>query len=176
MPALRACRDSLVIRTIGAMTMHSKTLLGTAFAAALIAFGGGAQAQYTAIVSTAPPPPRHEVAPSAREGHVWAPGHYEYRGNEYVWIEGHWMRDRSGYEYREPRWVQRADGSWYLVGGNWERRMAEREARREARQYARNHPEGDFDRDGIANRYDRDIDGDGVPNRRDAAPYNPRRS
>ena len=152
--------------------MHSKTLLGAAFAAALMGLATTAQAQYTAIVQVAPPAPRAEVVPSARPGWVWAPGHYEWRGNEYTWVEGHWMRDRAGYEYREPRWVQRADGSWQLVGGNWEQRMAQREARREARM----HPEADFDRDGIANMHDRDIDGDGIRNRRDRFPYNPRRS
>ena len=152
--------------------MRNKTLLGAALAAALMGFGAAAQAQYTAIVSVAPPAPRHEVIPAPRAGWVWAPGHYEWRGGEYAWVEGHWMRERVGYEYREPRWVQRGDGSWVLVGNNWERRMAEREARREAR----NNPYGDYDGDGIANRYDRDIDGDGVPNRRDAFPYNPRRS
>ena len=151
--------------------MHKKTLIGAAFAAALMGFGAAAQAQYTAIVSVAPPAPRHEVVPAPREGWVWAPGHYEYRGNEYRWVEGSWMRDRSGYEYREPRWVQRGDGSWVLVGNNWERRM-EREARREARMA----PDADFDRDGIANRHDRDIDGDGIRNGRDRSPYNPRRS
>jgi len=152
--------------------MQNKPLIAAAFAAALMGFGAAAQAQYNAVVSTAPPPARHEASPAARPGWVWAPGHYEWRGGEYAWIEGSWMRDREGFEYREPRWVQRADGSWYLVGNNWERRQAQREAR----EYARNHPEGDFDHDGIANRYDRDIDGDGVPNRRDAYPYNPRRS
>ena len=35
-------------------------------------------------------------------------------------------------------------------------------------------PNGDLDRDGIRNRYDRDIDGDGVRNNRDRAPANPR--
>jgi hypothetical protein len=35
-------------------------------------------------------------------------------------------------------------------------------------------PNGDLDRDGIRNQYDRDIDGDGVRNRRDRAPANPR--
>jgi hypothetical protein len=154
------------------MTMKNKPLLAAAFAAALMGFGAAAQAQYTAIVSTAPPAPRHEVVPAARPGWVWAPGHYEWRGGEYAWIEGSWMRERAGYEYREPHWVQRGDGSWYLVGNNWERRAAERQARREERM----NPNGDVDRDGIANRYDRDIDGDGVPNRRDAFPYNPRRS
>lgn len=152
--------------------MQRKPLLAAAFAAALMGFGAAAQAQYTAIVSTAPPPPRHEVMPAPRSGMVWAPGHYEWRGSEYVWVEGRWMRDRDGYEYREPRWVQRADGSWILVGNNWEERRAERQARREARM----HPDADFDGDGIANRYDRDIDGDGVRNRRDQFPYNPRRS
>ena len=152
--------------------MHSKTLLAAAFAASLTALGTAAQAQYSAIVSTAPPPPRHEVVPAPRTGWVWAPGHWQVRGDDYTWVEGHWVRDRQGYEYREPRWVQRADGSWMLVGNNWERRQAEREARREARM----HPDADFDRDGIANRHDRDADGDGVRNGRDRYPYDTRRS
>src|SRR6187401_1888976 len=151
--------------------MRNKALLGAALAAALMGFGA-AQAQYTAIVQVAPPAPRHEVVPAPRAGWVWAPGHYEWRGGEYAWIDGQWMRDRSGYEYREARWVQRGDGSWVLVGNNWERRQAEREARREERMS----PGGDFDRDGIANRYDRDIDGDGIRNNRDHYPYNSRRS
>jgi hypothetical protein len=36
-------------------------------------------------------------------------------------------------------------------------------------------PYGDFDRDGIANQYDRDRDGDGVRNRYDRFPQNPYR-
>jgi hypothetical protein len=35
--------------------------------------------------------------------------------------------------------------------------------------------QGDRDRDGIPNRYDRDRDGDGVRNRNDARPNNPNR-
>jgi hypothetical protein len=151
--------------------MRNKILLGATLATALMGFGA-AQAQYTAIVSVAPPAPRHEAVPAPRTGWIWAPGHYEWRGNEYSWVEGHWMRERVGYEYREPRWVQRSDGSWTLVGNSWEQRQVERQDRREARM----HPDADFDRDGIANRNDRDIDGDGVPNRRDQFPYNPRRS
>lgn len=155
--------------------MRNKTLLGAALAAAFMSFGA-AHAQYNAIVSVAPPAPRHEAVPGAREGWVWAPGHYEWRRGEYVWVEGQWLRDRPGYEYREARWVQRGDGSWILVGNNWEQRMAEREERREARREARMHPDADFDRDGIANRHDRDIDGDGVRNGRDRSPYNRNRS
>jgi hypothetical protein len=135
--------------------MRNKTLLVAACAAALMGFGAAAQAQYSAIVSVAPPAPRHEAMPAPRAGMVWAPGHYEWRGGEYAWVEGQWLRDRSGYEYREPRWVQRGDGSWVLVGNNWERRM-ERRAERQAR--------------------GRDFDGDGVPDRLDRFPRNPRRS
>lgn len=152
--------------------MRSKTLLGAAIAAALMGLGASAQAQYNAVVSSAPPAPRHEAVPAPRTGWIWAPGHYERRAGEYAWVEGHWMRERAGYEYREPHWVQRGDGSWVLVGNNWERRAEERMARREARMA----PEADFDRDGIANQYDRDIDGDGVPNRLDRFPYDPNRS
>jgi hypothetical protein len=151
--------------------MH-KPLLGAVLAATLMGFGAAAQAQYSAIVSVAPPAPRYEVVPAPREGWVWAPGHWQWRGDEYAWVEGHWMRERVGYEYREPRWVQRGNGEWVLVGDNWEQRMAERQARR----YERNHPLGDRDGDGIANQDDRDIDGDGVRNRRDRFPYNPRRA
>ena len=152
--------------------MRNKTTLAAVLAASLMGLGAAAHAQYTAIVSVAPPAPRYEVVPAQRPGHVWAPGHYEYRGNNYVWVEGHWLRDRDGYEYREPRWVQRGNGEWMLVGGDWERRQMEREARRAERM----DPNGDIDRDGIANQYDRDRDGDGVPNRRDRFPDNPRRS
>jgi hypothetical protein len=134
--------------------MRNKTLLAASMAAALMGFGAAAQAQYNAIVSVAPPPPRHEVMPGPREGWVWAPGHYEWRGGEYAWMEGHWMRERVGYEYREPRWVQRGNGEWVLVGGNWEHR---------------------FDRERHA-RGGRDFDGDGVPDRFDRFPRNPNRS
>lgn len=152
--------------------MSHKPLLGAVLAATLMGFGAAANAQYSAVVSVAPPAARYEAVPAPRDGWVWAPGHYEYRGRDYVWVEGHWMRERPGYEYREPRWVQRGNGEWVLVGNSWE----EREIRREARRMERNDPNGDIDRDGIANQYDRDRDGDGIRNNRDRHPDNPRRS
>lgn len=134
--------------------MQSKKILGAVLAASLMGFGAAAQAQFSAIVSIAPPAPLVEVVPAPRAGYVWAPGHYEWCGDQYVWVQGHWLTARSGFEYREPRWVQRANGDWLLVGNTWERRG----------------PEGDRDRDGIANRDDRDRDGDGIPNWRDDRP------
>lgn len=163
--------------------MKNNTVLGV-IAASLLGMGAAAHAQYTAVVSVAPPAPRYEVVPAPRAGHVWAPGHWEYRGNQYVWVQGQWLAARNGHDYREARWVQRANGEWVRVGGNWERRGPNGDRDRDgiANRYdnhdnrARMSPNGDMDRDGIANRNDRDRDGDGVPNHRDGAPNNPRRS
>lgn len=149
--------------------MFKKTLLGAVLAAASLGalVPVAATAQTYTIVRVAPPAPMQEVAPAARRGHVWAPGYYDYRGNQYVWVQGHWLRDRPGHEWRDARWIER-NGEWRRVGGDWERRG----------------PNGDRDGDGIANRYDRghalrpngDRDGDGVRNKNDRFPYNPRRS
>lgn len=172
--------------------MSKKTLLGAFLAAASLAgaLPTTANAQYTAVVRVAPPAPLHEVVPAPRPGQVWAPGHHEWRGNQYVWVRGHWIADRRGYEYREPRWVQRGNGQWHMVGGNWERRgpYGDRDRDGIANRYDRHEhgrgdrharrfgPFGDLDRDGIINRDDRDRDGDGVRNRRDRYPNDFRRS
>jgi hypothetical protein len=168
--------------------MFKKTLLGVIVAAGSLVslLPTLANAQYSAVISVAPPAPMHEAVPPPRRGYVWAPGHYEWRNSRYVWIAGHWLQARSGHEYREPRWVQRGNGEWYLVGGNWERRgpygdrdrdgIANRYDNDDDRRGRRFGPYGDLDRDGIRNRNDRDRDGDGVRNRRDRFPDNPRRS
>ncbi len=134
--------------------MFKKTFFAAlATAASLTALAPAhAQSQIT-IIREAPPAPMQEAAPPARPGYVWAPGHHEWRGNQYVWVQGQWLQERPGYAYQGHRWVQR-NGQWQLVGGNWERRG----------------PNGDRDRDGVANRYDRDRDGDGIPNRMDNRP------
>lgn len=162
--------------------MHRKTVLGAVLAASLLGLGTAAQAQQL-VVEIAPPAPRYEVMPDPRPGYVWDAGHYEWRGNQYVWVPGRWIAARSGYDWQERRWVQRGNGEWVLVGGTWEERRAMREERhamreeRRVERYARRFgPNGDYDRDGIANQYDRDIDGDGIRNRRDAFPYDHRRS
>jgi hypothetical protein len=116
-------------------------------------------AQYT-IVRVAPPAPIEEVVPAARRGFVWAPGHYDYRGNQYSWVRGRWLRERPGHEWREARWVER-DGRWHRVGGDWVRRHDER---------VMGFGHGD---ERVTHRKPwgaRDKDGDGVRNRADRAP------
>ncbi len=119
------------------------------------------------IVQPAPPPPLYEATPAPRAGYSWAPGFFEWRGDRYVWSPGRWIEHREGWAWQQPRWQQRSDGSWFLVGGQW--------VRTDNLAYGRG-PDGDRDRDGVVNRYDRDRDGDGVANRYDAYPNNPNRN
>jgi hypothetical protein len=157
MGAARPQSHSRLIASSKEFDMFKKTFLSAAIAAgALMGLAPAANAQYNAIVAVGPPPTVHEVVPEYRPGHVWAPGHHEWRGNQYVWVPGHWMQERAGYVYREPRWIQRSNGEWAMIGGQWERRA-----------------HGDRDHDGIANRYDRDRDGDGIPNAYDSRPNRP---
>ena len=106
-------------------------------AAALLSIGGfvlptAAQAQPVINVQIGPPPPpRFERVPPPRRGYVWAPGHWEARGQRHVWTRGTWIKARPGYAYHAPEWRQR-NGRWEYRAGRWDR-----------------------DRDGVPNRFDR---------------------
>ena len=160
--------------------MKRKFALAATAAAALIGLGSTASYAAPAIVAEfAPPAIVHESIPAPREGFVWAPGHYEFRGGNYVWTPGYWMRERPGFEWEEAHWVRRADGTWRLVAGHWvetDDYAYNREF--DDRRYRSRHfgPNGDLDRDGILNKDDRDRDGDGVANWNDDYPNNPNRS
>lgn len=170
--------------------MIRKTVLAAALgSAALLGLGTGAQAvpavvattpSQVTIVQAAPPAPIYESVPAAREGFVWAPGHYEWRDGRYVWTAGRWIESRPGWEWQDARWVQHQDGSWHLVGGQWvrsDRYSYDDDDRHERRQARRLYgPNGDLDGDGVRNAEDRDRDGDGVANRFDDFPSDPRRS
>lgn len=176
----------------------NRTMATLLTAAGLMGLGTAAQAVPAVVaqsdgivIQVAPPAPRYEVRPADREGYVWVPGHYDWRDGRYVWLSGQWMADRPGFEWREARWVQRSDGSWHLINGGWIRDRADRGDRDRYAYYdndddrgwndrrwnsRRFGPDGDMDRDGVANRDDRDRDGDGVLNRFDEFPNNPNRS
>jgi hypothetical protein len=99
--------------------MMKKILIAALVAASL---GSVAAPALSAIivVRQAPPAPRVEAPPQARRGHVWIPGHWDWRSNRYVWVRGKYMRDRKGYMYDAPSWEER-DGRWHRTGGNWRR-------------------------------------------------------
>jgi hypothetical protein len=108
--------------------------------------------QPAVVVQAAPPAPIYENVPAPREGYIWAPGHYDWRGGRYTWIQGGWIESRPGYAWQAAHWEQRSDGSWVLVQGNWV----------QTQNLAAREPWGDRD-------------GDGVINRDDRAPRNPNR-
>ena len=37
--------------------------------------------------------PANEVAPAAREGYIWSPGHWEARGDAQSFVAAHWVKD-----------------------------------------------------------------------------------
>ena len=79
-----------------------------------------AQAAPLIDIEIAPPAPRVVEAPPPREGYVWAPGYWAYRGHEHVWIDGHWLRERHGYHWVADRWVTH-EGRYRYEAGHWER-------------------------------------------------------
>jgi WXXGXW repeat (2 copies) len=119
--------------------MMKKTILAVIFAASLGSVATLASAAI--IVQSAPPPPRVEVVPEHRPGHVWNEGHWGWKNRHHQWVKGTWIRERSGYHYNQPAWVER-NGRWQFTNGNWRR--------------------GDRDGDGVPNRMDRAPDN---PNR-----------
>ena len=112
--------------------MIRKILLAAMIAASLGTIATEATAAI--VVQVAPPPPREEAIPSPRRGHVWAPGHWEWRKHRHQWVRGTWIRERRGYHYTAPAWMER-DGRWHMERGSWRR--------------------GDRDGDGVSNRQDR---------------------
>ncbi len=99
--------------------MLKKILIGALLAGSLGSVTTPAVSEII-IVREAPPAPRVERMPNARRGHVWVPGHWDWRGKRYVWIKGKYVRDRRGYTYDAPSWEER-DGRWYRTGGAWRR-------------------------------------------------------
>lgn len=101
---------------------------------------------------------------------VQSPGGYVQPAPVYVQPQPVYVHPRA-YVAPEPIYVRPVprpyDQQWGYQGQHRDHYGHGRHARRFG-------PYGDYDRDGIANQYDRDIDGDGVRNRRDHAPYDPR--
>jgi hypothetical protein len=74
----------------------------------------------TIYVQVGPPEMRVEAVPAPRHGYVWAPGYWNYRGNQHVWAKGTWVRERPGYAYHSPKWVEH-DGRWSQERAHWAR-------------------------------------------------------
>ena len=142
-----------------------KMILTTLVASAILASAASKPvlADTDVYLNFGPPAVRYESVPAPRTGYVWAPGYWNYNGHRHVWVAGHYVRARPGYVYYAPTWAH-DNGRWHLQRERW---TPER--------IATYHPNGDRDRDGVPNKYDKDRDNDGVPNYRDAAPDNPYR-
>jgi hypothetical protein len=79
-----------------------------------------AQVNVNITIGEAPPPLRFESVPAPRNGYLWAPGYWNWNGNQHVWSSGHWERVRQDYDYVRPEWRQE-NGQWRLQQGGWKR-------------------------------------------------------
>ena len=86
-----------------------KRVFAIALAAAAIV-AGPAFAQVNVFIGTPPPPPRVEVVPAPRAGHVWANGHWIEARRGQHWVPDHWVK------YRDSN----RDG-WRHDAGHWDR-------------------------------------------------------
>ena len=115
-----------------------------------------AQVNFNLVIGNAPPPPRHEVIPRPRAGHIWVPGYWNWDGRGHDWRGGHWERAREGQVYRRPQWVE-ADNGWRLQEGGWRRAQGERYQRREREERHERHNRDDYRRDDHGKHRDRGI-------------------
>jgi WXXGXW repeat (2 copies) len=100
-----------------------KRVFAIALAAAAIV-AGPAFAQVNVFIGTPPPPPRVEVVPAPRAGHVWAPGFWRWDNGRHVWANGHWIEARRGQHWVPDHWVKYRDSNrdgWRHDAGHWDR-------------------------------------------------------
>ena len=73
------------------------------------------------VVMQAPPAAQQEVpSPRPSSTHVWVPGYWTWRNNQYQWMAGHWEAPpRSGAVWVPPRW-QPEGSSWRFYEGYWD--------------------------------------------------------
>ena len=102
------------------MTMFTRTVVSASAAVLALSLLGAAPVSAQIYVQIAPPAQRYEAVPAPRRGQVWAPGHWEWRSNQYAWMRGQWVRERPGYMYNQPQWIARGD-RWEYRRGGWDR-------------------------------------------------------
>lgn len=130
--------------------ISAKSLAAIALTLGAFAAASSAHARSDVYFSVGVQVPGIYVQP--RPIYMPAPDHYRRHDGQ------HWQR-RSPYGDRD------GIANVYDSGGP-------RNQWRQSRLYG---PYGDFDRDGVRNKWDRDVDGDGIPNRYDRVPHNPNR-
>jgi len=100
--------------------MHTtaKALMITLYFSAAT-LGGSIATAGTEQADVAPPPARDERAPAPRDGYVWIPGYWDWRGHDYSWVSGRFVFEHRGAHWVADRWDQVAS-HWERVAGHWE--------------------------------------------------------
>jgi hypothetical protein len=113
--------ERLIKKEYGMKGSRKALLLGFMMAAGAVAAPTIASAGVILDINVAPPPVQVEtVPPPPAVGMIWAPGFWEWRGNQHVWVGGHYMHGRPGYHWVGDRWSQHG-ANWHHEVGHWAR-------------------------------------------------------
>lgn len=67
----------------------------------------------------APPPMEEIIVPAPGEGHVWIPGHWDRKKDEWVWHKGAWVHQPRASAYWLPSHWEERGGQWRWKNGGW---------------------------------------------------------
>jgi hypothetical protein len=79
-----------------------------------------AMAQISININLAPPQPQYEAVPVLAPSQVWAPGYWAWNGERHVWVRGRPIASREGHRWAPDHWEQRGNG-YYRQPGYWVR-------------------------------------------------------
>jgi hypothetical protein len=111
---------NLILPTPKETGMNSRSAFLSICLAATFSGASVSLAESQITSDSAPPPPRVEIAPPARDGYAWSPGHWEWSGRSYYWVTGTWVVQRRGAHYVGSQWEQQGT-QWHFIQGHWER-------------------------------------------------------
>ena len=70
------------------------------------------------ITSDVAPPPARVERFEPRDGYIWAPGYWEWKGTAYHWVSGTYLLEHRGAHWVADRW-EPAGPHWQRVAGHW---------------------------------------------------------
>jgi hypothetical protein len=67
----------------------------------------------------APPEPKLERVPAARDGYFWGQGHWALGGKSWYWVGGSWIIQRRGMNWVPDHWETEGE-RWHFIPAHWE--------------------------------------------------------
>lgn len=86
-----------------------------------VVVGGGGDVVVTSEDPTEEPPPPQAESYGTNRGHVWIPGHWEWKAGKWAWLGGRWEKERPKQAWSPGKWERRGN-RWVWIEGRWTNR------------------------------------------------------